>query len=252
MDAPEALTGAGAIEAAARARAPGLFGELLRRSSWLMLGSALGRALPLLLLVVAGRRLETQQFANASMGFAWSGVAMSLAGAGLAMTLVQRLAAAPAAQQAAVYRHHLRWALLLGTALAAAAVLTGERAALPLFGRAFAPGIVLPAALAGLAWTLCGVAVAALNGAHHARADPRVAGGGRLCRVEQWARFWGGCAACHPSRLWPGSPRRDAAGRGCGHGRQSGVDRAGAQSDRRRGADEQRRFVRARARVGTR
>lgn len=170
MATPEALLPAAAQGAAASARARGLLGELLHRSSWLMLGSALGRALPLLLLVVAGRRLETQQFANASMGFAWSGVAMSLAGAGLAMTLVQRLAAAPAAQQAAVYRHHLRWALLLGTALAAAAVLTGERAALPLFGRAFAPGIVLPAALAGLAWTLCGVAVAALNGAHHARA----------------------------------------------------------------------------------
>ncbi len=190
MTAPEALLPPGAHGTATPARARGLLGELLRRSSWLMLGSALGRALPLLLLVAAGRTLDSQQFANASMGFAWSGVAMSLGGAGLAMTLVQRLAAAPAGRQAAIFWHHLRWALLLGVALAAAVVLTGERAAVPLFGRAFAPGIVLPAALAGLAWTLCGIAVAALNGCHRARAASAVLALGGALQGVAMALGW--------------------------------------------------------------
>ncbi|MCC7461857.1 MAG: oligosaccharide flippase family protein [Gammaproteobacteria bacterium] len=196
MDAPEALTGAGAIEAAARARAPGLFGELLRRSSWLMLGSALGRALPLVLLIAAGRTLDSQQFANASMGFAWSGVAVSLAGAGIAITLTQRLAAAAPAQRPAIFGRHLRWALLLAAALAVAVLALGARAAVPLFGRAFAPGVVLPAIIAGLAWTICGVGVAALNGCHRARAASAVmALGGALQGLAMavgWAVAAGG------------------------------------------------------------
>lgn len=190
MNAPEVTIRASADETAVRPRPRTLSSELLRRSSWLMLGSALGRALPLVLLIVAGRRLDSQQFANASMGFAWSGVAMSLTGAGLAITLTQRLAAAASSDRSAIFGLHLRWALLMGAGLAGAVLALGERAAVPLFGRAFGAGVVLPAALAGLAWTVCGVGVAALNGCHRARAASTVMALGGAFQGASMAGGW--------------------------------------------------------------
>jgi len=145
--------------------------DLIRRSFWLALGAAVGRVLPLAILLLASRRMETRQFASASAGYAWAGVAMSLTSAGLATVMTQRLAAAAdAAAQARLFAHHLRLSIAWATLLALAVLVFGERGGASMFGTALDPVVVVPAALSGALWSQVAFCVAALNGCHQARA----------------------------------------------------------------------------------
>ncbi len=145
--------------------------DLIRRSFWLALGAAIGRLLPLAILLLASRWMETRQFASASAGYAWSGVAMSLTSAGLATVMTQRLAAsADATMQAGLFAHHLRLSIAWAALLALAVLVFGERGGASLFGPALDPAVVVPAALSGALWSQVTVCVAALNGCHRARA----------------------------------------------------------------------------------
>lgn len=145
--------------------------DLIRRSFWLASGAAAGRLLPLAILLLASRRMETLQFASASAAYAWAGVAMSLTGAGLATVVTQRLAATTdAAEQARLFAHHGRLSLAWSASLAAAVLVFGETASAKLFGAALDPAVLLPAALSGALWSQVAFCVAALNGCHQARA----------------------------------------------------------------------------------
>lgn len=144
--------------------------DLFRRSGWLALGAATGRLLPLALLLVASRQLDSGTFASASAGFAWAGVAMSLTGAGLATVMTQRLGASTSpAIRLAEFASHARPSLLLALVLAAFVLLFGTRLAPSLFGPTLDPRVVPPAALAGALWSQVALCVAALNGCHRAR-----------------------------------------------------------------------------------
>ena len=145
--------------------------DLIRRSFWLAGGAAAGRLLPLAILLLASRRMETLQFASASAAYAWAGVAMSLTSAGLATVMTQRLAATTdGVVQARLFAHHVRLSIAWSGLLAVAVLVFGEPASARLFGAALDPAVLLPAALSGALWSQVVVCVAALNGCHRARA----------------------------------------------------------------------------------
>lgn len=145
--------------------------DLFRRSGWLALGAATGRVLPLALLVVASRHLDSAAFASASAGFAWAGVAMSVTGAGLANVMTQRLGAgATPAARLAEFASHARPAIVLALILAALVLILGASVAPLLFGPTLDLRVVAPAALAGALWSQVSLSIAALNGCHRTRA----------------------------------------------------------------------------------
>lgn len=148
-----------------------MLNDLIRRSFWLSIGAATGRLLPLAVLLLVSREMEIRQFASASAGYAWAGVAMSLTSAGLATVMTQRLAAAAStAAQVRLFRHHLRLSVGWSTLLALVVLVFGERGSGVLFGTAIDPVVVVPAAMSGALWSQVAVCVAALNGCHRARA----------------------------------------------------------------------------------
>jgi O-antigen/teichoic acid export membrane protein len=145
--------------------------DVVRRSFWLGIGAAAGRLLPLLVLVAAGRHMETRQFASASAAYAWAGVATALTSAGLAIVMTQQLAGVSAPElRRSIFGHHLRLSLLFSSLLAAAVLVGGQWGARRVFGAAFEPVVVIPAALSGALWPQVTLCVAALNGCHRARA----------------------------------------------------------------------------------
>lgn len=167
-----------------------MFGDLMRRSAWLALGAATGRLLPLVVLVVASRQLESRAFASASAGFAWAGVAMCLTGSGLATVMTQRLGSyASQADRAAIFSRHARPALALSVVLALLLLLFGERFGSQLFGTALDSRVVVPAALSGAMWSLVAMVVSALNGCHRARAASILLA---VCGLLQGAGMAGG------------------------------------------------------------
>lgn len=149
--------------------------ELLRRSTWLAVGAAIGRFLPLLVLLLASRVMEPRQFASASAAYAWAGVGMSLTSMGLTTIMTRRLAASsggPAQQR--VFSHHLKLSLCFSGTLAAVVLLFGETGGRLIFGAAFDPVVTTPAALSAVLWAQVVLCVAALNGCHRAVAASAV------------------------------------------------------------------------------
>ncbi len=142
----------------------------MRRSAWLTLGSAIGRLVPLGVLLVASRQVDSQTFASVSAGFAWAGVAVSLSTAGRATVMTQRLGSvADAAAQSQMFSHHLRLASFASGGLALIVWLFGEDGGRWLFRSALDVRVVLPAAVAGALWSQVAICLAALNGCHHTR-----------------------------------------------------------------------------------
>lgn len=145
--------------------------DLIRRSAWLTLGSAFGRLLPLGVLLVASRQVDSQAFASVSAGFAWAGVAVSLSTAGRATVMNQRLGSvADTAAQSLIFSQHLRLATAASGALALVVLVFGEDGSRWLFRTALDTRVVLPAVLAGMLWSQVAICLAALNGCHHTRA----------------------------------------------------------------------------------
>lgn len=144
--------------------------ELLRRSAWLSAGSLVGRLSPLLVLIWTSRVMEPGQFASASAGFAWAGVAMALTSTGEATVMTQRLGSQTDAslRRGLMLRHALR-ALALASALAVVVCILGPVGARGLFGNSISAAVVVPAAVAGVLWSQVAMCVAALNGSHAAR-----------------------------------------------------------------------------------
>ncbi|MEO5732855.1 MAG: hypothetical protein ABIN96_00085 [Rubrivivax sp.] len=143
--------------------------ELVRRSTWLAIGAAIGRFLPLLVLLLASRVMEPRQFASASAAYAWAGVGMSLTSMGLTTIMTRRLAASTGAlAQQRVFIHHLRLSLGFSGALAALVLLFGQTGGGLIFGAAFDPVVTTPAALSAVLWAQVVLCVAALNGCHRA------------------------------------------------------------------------------------
>lgn len=157
---------------AAATIAPGLqvLKELLHRSAWLAAGSAVGRLLPLAVLVWASRHFAAAQFASAGAGFAWAGIAMSLTSSGEATVMTQRLGAqkAPVVLRGLYLRHASR-SLLLAALLTLAVCIYGQAGAHFLFGAAIDGAVVIPAALSGALWSQVAMCVAAMNGCHAPR-----------------------------------------------------------------------------------
>jgi len=147
-----------------------LLKELLTRSAWLTLGSALGRLLPLGVLVWTSRHFEPSQFASASAGFAWAGVAMSLTSTAEATVMTQRLGRqVDAMMRRGLYVRHASRALWLSVALALVVCVAGPLGTRALFGDTISVGVIVPAALSGVLWSQVAIGVAALNGSHLAR-----------------------------------------------------------------------------------
>jgi O-antigen/teichoic acid export membrane protein len=147
-----------------------MLAELLRRSAWLAAGSALGRVLPLLVLLAASQRLPAGGFATISAAFAWAGVATSLSTTGLATVMAQQLGPVHAeAQRRAVLRHYLLRSLAAAGALALLVMLAGGSGAALLFGATLDTRAALPAAVSGALWSQVSLSVAALNGSHQPR-----------------------------------------------------------------------------------
>lgn len=148
-----------------------MLAEVLRRSAWLAVGSALGRVLPLVVLLSASRHYDAIGFATASAGFAWAGVAMSLSSAGLTTVLTQQLGPLnDAGQRRALLGQYLRRSLLASSALALVVMAFGAHGVGALFGPAIDGDVAWPAALSGGLWSQVSMTAAALNGIHRARA----------------------------------------------------------------------------------
>ncbi len=145
--------------------------ELIRRSFWLAIGAAVGRLLPLAVLLLASRQMETRQFASASAAYAWAGVAMSLTSVGPATVMTQRLGmATQRSEQIGLFAHHARQSIVWSSLLALAVIVFREQGGVRIFGAALDLTVVVPAALSGALWSQVAVCVAALNGSHRARA----------------------------------------------------------------------------------
>lgn len=158
-----------------------MWGEIARRSIWLSAGSAIGRLLPFVVLMMLGRSLSSEDFASASVGFAWTAVAASLTTAGLANVTTQRLALLPAPEQGAFVRRVVRMACLFSGGLLLAVLAVGPDAANIAFGRALDARIVWPALASGSLWSLVMLAVAICNGQHRPRRAASMLGiGGAL------------------------------------------------------------------------
>lgn len=190
-----------------------LLRELVRRSVWLGAGAAAGRLLPLAVLVVAGRNMPSREFANASAAYAWAAVTMSLASAGTATVMTQRLgSSSETADQAAIVADHLRRSLSWVVLLTVAVVMLGPQIGGRMFGSGFDAVIVAPAALSGALWSQVALGVAALNGCQRARAASlalaacgllqgmgiavALLGFGPTARAAAWGLFAGSAVAC--------------------------------------------------------
>lgn len=147
-----------------------MLAELLTRSVWLTLGSAVGRLMPLTVLIWTSRHFDASQFASGSAGFAWAGVAMSLTSTGEATVMTQRLASQlDSFVRRGLFVRHTGRALLFSAGLAFVVMAVGESGVRNLFGGAVSGGVIAPAALAGVWWALVVLCVAALNGCHAPR-----------------------------------------------------------------------------------
>jgi O-antigen/teichoic acid export membrane protein len=145
--------------------------EAIRRSLWLAIGAVAGRLLPLVVLILASRWMDSRQFASASAGYAWAGAAMSLTSAGIATVMTQRLGStSDTREQTRLIAHHLSLSITLAALLALALLLFGKHGGAIIFGDALDPAVVVPSALAAVLWSQVAVCVAALNGCHQARA----------------------------------------------------------------------------------
>ena len=187
--------------------------DLIRRSFWLALGAAIGRLLPLAVLLLASRWMETRQFASASAGYAWAGVAMSLTSAGLATVMTQRLAAsADATVQAGLFAHHLRLSIAWASAVGiGGARVRGTRRRKHLRRRTRPARSWCPRRSRERLWSQVAVCVAALNGCHRARAASLalaacglLQGAGMAVAIHfigADAKRWPG--GCSPATRWP-------------------------------------------------
>lgn len=155
--------------------------DIAVRSVWLSAGSAVGRLLPFLVLVMLGHRLPTAEFASIGVGFAWTAVAASLTTAGLANVTTQRLALLGPHSQRAFIRHTVRLGCLFSGALLVVAAVAGPEGARLAFGHALDPSVVWPALVCGSVWSLVMLIVAIFNGQHRPRSAASVLGlGGAL------------------------------------------------------------------------
>jgi len=121
-------------------------------------------------LVWTSRHFEPSQFASASAGFAWAGVAMSLTSTAEGTVMTQRLASQTDARlRRGLYVRHASRALWLSLALALVVCVAGPMGTRALFGDTISVGVIVPAALSGVLWSQVALSVAALNGSHLAR-----------------------------------------------------------------------------------
>jgi O-antigen/teichoic acid export membrane protein len=147
-----------------------LLKELLARSAWLAIGSAIGRLAPLVVLISAGQHFDAQGYANASAAFAWIGIANSLSSSGLAVVMIQRLGASRSADaQRHLLQPFLRDSLIAASAVAVVALLFFWFGLAPLFGQALDARLIWPAALAALLWSHVNMVTATFLGAGQAR-----------------------------------------------------------------------------------
>jgi O-antigen/teichoic acid export membrane protein len=147
-----------------------LLKELLQRSAWLAIGSAVGRLAPLLVLVAAGRHFDAKGYASASAAFAWIGIANSLSSSGLAVVMIQRLGSSRSTvAQHALWQPFMRDSLLASSLVAVAALLFFWFGMAPLFGQTLDARLVWPAALAALLWSHVSMVTACFLGLGQAR-----------------------------------------------------------------------------------
>jgi O-antigen/teichoic acid export membrane protein len=148
-----------------------LLSELLRRSAWLAIGSAVGRVAPLVALIAAGKQFDAQGYASVSAAFAWIAIAHSLSSSGLAVVLIQRLGGlSTLATQRVVLGQHMRVTMLVCTCvsmLALAYFAWGLRLS---FGEALSSAVIWPAALAALVWSQVTLVTSGLIGSGRVRA----------------------------------------------------------------------------------
>jgi O-antigen/teichoic acid export membrane protein len=148
-----------------------LLNELLRRSAWLAIGSAIGRLAPLLVLIAAGKHFDAKGFASASAAFAWIAIANSLSSSGLAVVMIQRMGAAQAPSgQRDLLLPYIRASLWSSLGVALLALLFFVFGLHRLFAGALDATAIWPAALAALLWSHVSMVTAALLGSSRVRA----------------------------------------------------------------------------------
>jgi hypothetical protein len=173
--------------------------KVLDRTAWLSAGSLIGRACPVLVMILLGTEVSTAVYASISIAFLWGTVVYSITLAGLSTIVVQQLARIDesGAQRRAVQRSG-GWALLVAVIPAAALIMLGGDRAADMFDHAFIADMVVPAACAGTCWSLFSFLTAALNGLHksrHAAVAAGIAGALQATGLVTGARVLSGAAA---------------------------------------------------------
>ncbi len=155
--------------------------DIASRSLWLSAGSAIGRLLPFIVLIILGRSLSSAQFASVSIGFAWTAVAASLTTAGLANVTAQRMAVLHPDMHTSFIGRVSKLGGLLSMSLLLAGALAGPGFVHFAFGDTVDQRIILPSLIGGCAWSLVMLCVAICNGRHKPRSAAAVLGvGGAL------------------------------------------------------------------------